>query len=434
MNCSVSVFGSLGNGYTQYPNDYAKEIYQNFYAQSTTSSQVTIHRVNNLIYYGYIRKLDVGSQYIGFCVLLNGVMFSNIGILFTIFENAVADLVARGEILCFNDRGGITSTIVNLNERQQEVERITSIIQNQFSALELDLRKLPPVSYGVSNNDSKTFSESDKNEDIVNASCRYSYTYILKSTDYDTASITSYRDVLIRLNREKDNLANNYSELKKKYEKLTEKKKQYKKVVFLCAIIALCGIGLFFLKDSLDVTRSNLVDARKDITQKEGMIKTLDGKIANLESSLSVERSRRLSAEVELIELKKSCSDYLPIIITDVEIANVFKDGSIETDYGGTIYSSYSMYVKPKIIYRGIKTDESIALVIKLYAPSEISHGSSSLPVCTWTESFHVYSGTNPQTFKGCGGASIGYWARGRYRYEFWYGNICLYAKTFTIF
>lgn len=433
MNISVYVFGCLGNGYTQYPDDYAKVIYQSFYAKSTASSQITIHRDNNLIYYGYIRKLDVSSQYIGFCVLLNGIMFSQIGRLFPIFENAVADLVARGEILHFSDRGEVTSSITNLNERQQEVERIVSVIQNQISDLGSYTRKLPPVSYGVSNNESKTFSESDKNEDIVNASCKFGYTYVLKDKDYDTVSLSSYKSVLIRLNKEKDNLYNNYSELKTKYEKLTEQKKQYKKVVVLCVLIALCGIGLFFLKGSLDNTRNNLKDARNDITQKEGMIKTRDEKIVSLESSLSAEQSRRESAENELTELKNSYSDYMPVIITDVEIANVYNDGSVETDYGGTIYSSYSMYVKPKITYKGIKTGESISLDIKLYTPSGLSRGSSSPSDCSWTESFYVSSGSNTQSFQGWGGSSKGHWTSGKYRYEFWYGNVCLKAKSFTI-
>ena len=433
MNSSVYVFGSLGNGYTQYPDDYAKEIYQNFIANSTASSQITIHRDNNLIYYGYIRKLDISSQYIGFCVLLNGIMFSQIGRLFPIFENAVADLVARGEILHFSDRGDVTSSISNLNEKQQEVERIVSVIKNQVSDLGSNTKKLPPVSYGVSSNDSKLFSESDNNEDIVNASCKFGYTYVLKDNDYNTASLTSYKSILIRLNKEKDNLSNNYSELKTKYEKLAEQKKQYKKVVVLCVLIAMCGIGLFFLKDSLDSTRSNLENARNDIMQKEDIIKTRNGTIASLESSLSTEQSRRERAEDELAELKNSYSNYMPVLITDVEIANVYYDGSIETDYGGTIYSSYSMYVKPKITYKGIKTGESISLDIKLYTPSGLSRGDSSPSNCSWTESFYVSSGSNTQSFQGWGGASKGHWTSGTYRYEFWYGSVCLMAKSFTI-
>ena len=434
MNSSVYVFGCLGNGYTQYPDDYTKVIYQNFYANSTASSQIAIHRDNNLIYYGYIRKLDVCSHYIGFCVLLNGVMFSQIEKLFPIFENAVADLVTRGEILHFSDRGEITSLVANLDERQQEVERIAAVIRNQISELGSNTKKLPPVCYGISNNDSKTFSDSDKNEDIVNASCKYGYTYVLKDKDYNTTSLTSYKSVLIRLNKEKDTLSNNYSELKGKYEKLTEQKKQYKKLIILCILSALCGIGLFSLKVLLECTRSNLEDARDDIKQKELMIKARDSKIDGLESSLFVEQSRCKKVEDELFELKKTYGDYVPIIITDVEIANFNNDGSVETDYGGTIYSSRAIRVKPRITYIGIKTDESVSLDIKLYTPFGLSRGSSSPPDCSWTESYLFSEGSNTQSFQGWSGVSNGHWTNGTYRYEFWYGNVCLGAKDFTIY
>ncbi len=45
-----------------------KEIYQNFFAQARSKSQIVIHRDKELMYYGYIRQLDKYSQYIGFCV------------------------------------------------------------------------------------------------------------------------------------------------------------------------------------------------------------------------------------------------------------------------------------------------------------------------------------------------------------------------------
>ena len=73
MNNSVYVFGNLGVGYTQYPEGYAQEIFYKFFEQSSARSQIVIHREKNLMYYGYVRKLDVPERYIGFCALLNGV-------------------------------------------------------------------------------------------------------------------------------------------------------------------------------------------------------------------------------------------------------------------------------------------------------------------------------------------------------------------------
>ena len=435
MNSYVYVFGNLGNGYTQYPDDYAKDIFLDFYIKSTAPSQVTIHRDNNLIYYGYIRKLDINSQYIGFCVLLNGLMLSQIGRLFPIFENIVADLVTRGDIIHFNVRGDITASIDNLNQKQQEIERVITIIQNQFSELIQDAKKIPPTNYGICNTDSQTFSESDKNEDIINASFKYGYTFILKDQDYNTLTLTSFKSILVKLNEEKEDLVKRLNELTAKYHKLLEQKKQYKKVLFLCIIIALCGVGMFFLKESLNSTQSYLEDARNDISQKEKKLKALNDEIINLETSLSTEKSRRENAESELSTFKNSVSSYIPIKITDVEIANVYYDGSVETDYGGTIYSSYSMYVKPKISYEGIKSGENITINIKLYTPSGIISKSPSSPSdCSWTESFYVYDGSNTQSFQGWGGQTKGHWSSGLYRYEFWYGNVCLKSKSFTIY
>ena len=434
MTISVYIFGNLGNGYTQYPDDYAKTIYQNFYEKSTAASQITIHRDNNLMYYGYIRKLDVGSQYIGFCVLLNGIMFSNIGRLFPIFENAVADLVARGEILHFNDRGDITSSINNLNEKQQEVARIVSIIQSQISDLENSVRKLPPINYGISNKESKTFSESDKNEEIVNASCKYGYTYILKDKDYDTISLRGYKSVLIRLNEEKDNLVNNYNELKNEYDKLTEQKKQYKKVVTLCILVVLCGVGLFFLNGSLNSTKGELSRAWTQIENLNEEVEDLEEKLEDTKASLKIACEERDEARREKNNLKNKVSSVMPIIITDIQVANTSYGGDIETDYGYTIYSNNTMYLKPKITYTGIKTGENIDLEVKFYTPSGLSTGSNSPYGCSYSTSIYVYSGENTESLSGWGGSSRGHWGKGTYRFEIWYGSVCLNSKTFTIY
>ena len=159
------------------------------------------------------------------CVLLNGIMFSQIGRLFPIFENTVADMVTRGDILHFDDQGKIISSIDNLNNKQQEVERIVSVFKNQISDLNSNAIKLPPVSYGISSSESKTFSDSDKNEDIVNAACKYGYTYILKSHDYNTTSLNGYKSILIRLNKKLTTQQNECTELKSQISSLKNKQR-----------------------------------------------------------------------------------------------------------------------------------------------------------------------------------------------------------------
>lgn len=232
VNSSVYVFGCFGNGYTQYPDDYTRDIFQQkFYTHSTAPSQIIIHRDNNLMYYGYIRNLDADSQYIGFCVLLNGVMFSQIGRLFSVFENAVKDLVAQGEILQLNERGDMISPVANLYEKRHEIGRISSIIQNKISALGNIATGLPPVSYGIGSDDCMTFSESDSNKDIIDASCKCGYTYICKSEDNDAFSMTRYKEIFVRLKKENENLTESYNELKGRYNELRRENYQLREKI-----------------------------------------------------------------------------------------------------------------------------------------------------------------------------------------------------------
>ena len=431
----------MSSGYTQYPDDYAKDIFQRFYAQATTPSQLVIHREGNLMYYGYIRKLDNSGQYIGFCVLINGVMFTQVAQLFNVLEDRVTGMAASGEIIHMNETGDVVASIYELSDRQREIERVISEIQVEVSRLSASTVKLPSVNYGIANDISKSFSIHDNADDIIDASGKYAYTYIYKEENPDTPQLMGYRSVIKKLHAEKVKLTKEFTELKKKYDRLNEQKKQYKKVVFLCILIVVGIIGLFLLKDSLDNTRSNLADAHRDIVQKEDIIskknsdiRNLNDKLSQLSSSLSSEKEKREKAEENLKELKEQYGNYLPVIITDVEIANVYNDGTFETNYGYSIYSSRSMYVKPRITYTGIRTDENITLRIKLYTPSGLSRGSTSPSDCSWTESFNVNNGSNTQSFQGWGGASMGHWTSGTYRYEFWYGNICLKAKSFTIY
>lgn len=333
MNSSVYVFGNLGNGYTQYPDDYAKEIYQSFYAKATANSQILIHRDNNLMYYGYIRKLDETSQYIGFCILLNDIMFSQIGRLFPVFENAIADLVSRGEILTFNDNGNIVSRLSKLNEKQQEVERITTIISNDIIEFENNANKLPPVSFGIANNESKKFSVIDKNSEIIEASAKYGYTCVFKDEDYDTVRINSYKGILSRLSGENKVLKEKNLELQKENKKVLHQKKQYRYVMALMILILFCGVGLYFLNSNLENTKANLEQANVTINNKENDIATLNNNVKNLRNNLAEEKDIRVKAENDFTEFKVFLSGIQPLIIKKTSFN--FDTGWLSFDYYG---------------------------------------------------------------------------------------------------
>ena len=50
------------------------------------------------------------------------------------------------------------------------------------------------------------------------------------------------------------------------------------------------------------------------------------------------------------------------------------------------------------------------------------------------TEEINVDNGENTHIGRGFGSSSRGVWESGAYRYEFWYGNVCLKAYSFTIY
>lgn len=256
MNSAVYLFGRLKGDYTQFPNDYANNIFQNFYQQAAAPSQITIHRDGNLMYYGYIRKLDDEAQYIGFCVLLNGIMFSNVKKLFPIFENAFSDIVARGEILHLDDYGNTTTDIVSLAQKQNEVERIARILKNDVDTLEDTAKRLPPVSNEIGANEQKHFSDSEHATLISNASAKYGYTFVTKGKDFDNATLTSYKGIVRKLRHDYDDMVAENKEIEKELKAAQAKQRNTLWVGILSVAVAILGVILYFkVLNPSEVTR-----------------------------------------------------------------------------------------------------------------------------------------------------------------------------------
>lgn len=351
VNSSIYIFGSFDNGYTQYPDNYAKEIYQNFFAQTYSKSQIIIHRDKDLMYYGYVRKLDKKSQYIGFCVLLNGMMLTNVSNLFSVFESTIAEMVSRGDIIAFNEQGNIISVTDSLADKLSEVNAITAILRNGIDGMESFTKTLPPVNYSVSNTETKVFAINDPNDNIVNASYKYAYTYVLKSKGCDTSFISGYRGVIRKLHKDKEDLASEYSKLKTEFEKLNRQKKQYRNVIILCLILVFCGIGLYFLNNNLNSTKHTLEMSQKDNAKKQMTIQNQDSiisaqnsNISDLESSLSFEQRKRSEAETELNTIKDLHSDRQPLFVKNTSFS--YSSGWLSFEYYGYYDTTVTLGVR----------------------------------------------------------------------------------------
>lgn len=350
MNLSFYLFGDLSSGYTQYPNDYTESIFEKFRQNSQATTQIAIHRDGDLIYYGYIRKLEE-NNYLGLCTVINGKMITQIDQLFGIYEGVIESMVRNGYLIHFNDKGEIVSKVGQLYENREEIDLITTSLQSSFDRLESTSRQLPPVSYATSKDSVKSYSIQDNPEEILKSSYTNGYTFVYKSKGFNTAQMNSYKGVITRIGKEKKELTEKYEKLQAEHAKTLRQKKQFKFVLILFVVLLGCTIGLFSLNDNLNITRDALSSANDTISMQNDSLSSKTVQISNLhtenhelERSRKAEESRRVEAENNLEDFKSKIRNRQPFIVKSTSFS--FSSGYLNFDYYGMTEGSVSVKVK----------------------------------------------------------------------------------------
>lgn len=199
--------------------------------------------------------------------------------------------------------------------------------------------------------------------------------------------------------------------------------------IILFAIAAIV-LGILYVEANDNYSRAGR--ERNDYRNKYEEASSATSSVRSEISSLKQERD---NAKSELSNLKSKVSNTYPLIITDIEIANVTYNGDIHTNYGNSLYESSTMYLKPRIKYTGL-TSGNKTLKVKWYNPDgTIRRGDSSPYGFSQSQSIYVYSGdNNTYDLSGWGNSTKGHWRSGTYRIEIWYENTCLKSKTFTVY
>lgn len=261
MNCTIYLFGNLGQGITLYPNDYTKNIFKEFISRASAPTQLIIHRDETIMNYGYIRKIENGHLF-GICVQINGQYLTAIKKLFETFEDITTNIVVRGDILHLNNQGNLISTTSNLADKPQEVDRIINYCQAELAKMSSHCRTLPHIDYSTSDTDISNFRDSDNNQNIIDSSVKNGYTFIYKANDYDTLALRGYRTTLYTLNKENEANKRIITELDKQLSMLKRQKKQMNVVVCLVLILFVGSIVFF----------NTLDEKNKDIQSKQETI------------------------------------------------------------------------------------------------------------------------------------------------------------------
>lgn len=392
MNHSVYVFGELGNGYTQYPDDYTKDFFKKLQKQTQAQTQLAIHRDGELMYYAYTRKLSESSsnnQYIGMCCVFNGVYTDKYKELFDVCEKAVTSLVVNGDLLEFTNSGEITSKVDKLYKAESHFKTFSEYLSLQIGVAFAAVQKLPPINYAISTEDVKRLKVDDSPSDISNAIRDYSTVIVSKNDGYNSASLTSYAGKLKTLNVEISSLKSQISSLKDINSKLEKEKKRTKLVTWLIIILVAIAFGLYLMWLQNTDQQKMISDLNDEVQMYDGWVERLQKdsvQLVKTEKALSDERlkSQRLSQEVDRLqsenyELDKELSKQKGIVSAQKETISQLEKKKTELESSvsnlrkqlntgsssyssSTTFSSTSKYVGPSTDVKSNSYDKTYRL------------------------------------------------------------------------
>lgn len=134
-------------------------------------------------------------------------------------------------------------------------------------------------------------------------------------------------------------------------------------------------------------------------------------------------------------DAKYASSGYMEI--SGVSFANIDKDGHIIDDYGANLYASEVKYLKPKVFYRGLASEEKeITVDIKIIKEDgTLETGTGSSNGYTYSYKYKVEPGPGKSIgLSGWGRNNGGAYTSGQYKLEVWYKGNILYQKGIRLY
>lgn len=134
-----------------------------------------------------------------------------------------------------------------------------------------------------------------------------------------------------------------------------------------------------------------------------------------------------------LIEQAANPNPKVPFSATSCSVSNEDNNGTTITDFGNTIYSYNTKYLKPRLTLES-KQSGNFTIYYKLFKPDgTLSTGTNSPSGYSVSSSIYIYQGTHTYKLDGWGSNTSGHWKAGDYRYEFYCNGESLGYYEFTI-
>ena len=427
------IFSYVSGNYQQYTSDHSEAYIKQCCIDCKDTHQIAIHRDGNLMYYSYLYKKNASSIY-GLSVVCGEVCL-NLKWLYEYLQKTLEASANKGVLFNYDKQGQIRKNVVSFATEAAEIDNIFRDIKDDLERRPLFWEQLPPEDLSVPLTSKIALAFNDDDKAKITEALRHYHNVVVTM---ENTLPSSFSQTILRLNTEKEQLVVQKNGLESEIESLKRQKKQYKWVIILSLLVAVGLIAIVSFNQNVNELRSvlrsrdvsidslNVVIGNKNqaISTQESIINRKDKEISNLNASL-----KEIQDDFDIFK------NTYPIKISKIEIGNTDYDRNVYTDYGYTINSNTTMFLTPKITYTGVKSGASISLKIKWYNPNgTLSTGTSSPKGFSQEKSLYVYSGENTEILQGWGGRTKGHWDAGTYRIEIWYEDVCLKAKTFTIY
>ena len=192
MKAGIYIFGSFADGYSQHPDDYTRSLFKSISTSRKGTSEIVYHREGALTYYIYVREISHSTDtYIGLCYVFNDIIIRDFACLFSLFEDAITNIVVKGELLEFADDGSLSTKVNQLYTNTDELQRVADDLNGKLSSLGKYIEKLPPVNYSVSSSEWRSFAFDDITS-VRTAVGTYSNIRVIKGENYDSESLKGY--------------------------------------------------------------------------------------------------------------------------------------------------------------------------------------------------------------------------------------------------
>lgn len=311
---------------------------------------------------------------------------------------------------------------------------VQTYIARSLNQLEKHQLRLPPPDFGVSDTHVERFGPDADEQAIAAAAVKGGYVVVAKTDGYDGDQMVSYRRTVERLGKERDQLLQKNEELVASVRHALRKENRTRKWLIAIVVLAAVAWGFNVLLEHLERTQENLDTAVNTITGQRDRISGLNSSVHTLQQEMQSEQKARAKAEQELEKWRQMVGEYLPMLVLDVEVANVTEDNHIINDYSSPLYTRNVQYLKPRLRYIGILPEQEAHLFVRLYAPDgRILRGYTSPEGYTYQQTVIVSEGENTLPLIGWG-IPASQLKHGMYRFEFWHGHICLKALDFRIY